>query len=145
VIPEAMDKKLTPEAAAGQRVAQLRKHLGWSQDRLAEQMTKRGFPWKQSTVTKTETAGRPIRVNEFVDLAEIFGVETTDLLYGPDPDSQSGRLLRDTLSALRRMNAAKVVKAQADLEYHEASAEYERVERRFNETQRARQENPDHD
>ena len=33
-----------------------------------------GYQWSQATVTRLESASRPIRVNELADLARLFGV-----------------------------------------------------------------------
>ena len=58
----------------------LRVQRGWPQARLAEEMVRRGYPWIQTTVAKTEAAQRPIRVNELAALADVFDVGMSVLL-----------------------------------------------------------------
>jgi transcriptional regulator with XRE-family HTH domain len=71
----------TPEQLAGEEVRRLRKGRGWSQDDVARRMSAAGFTtWHQSTVGRTETAERPLRLNESVALAGLFGVSLTRLL-----------------------------------------------------------------
>lgn len=68
------------EAVLGERVRELRRARGWSQDELARRMRSAGFSWLQSTVAKTEAADRPIRVDEAASLATILGVDIADLI-----------------------------------------------------------------
>jgi hypothetical protein len=42
-----------------------------------------GHSWHQTTVVKTEVAGRPLRLNEVTDLAGVLGVEVGYLLTPP--------------------------------------------------------------
>ena len=42
-----------------------------------------GHSWHQTTVVKTEAAGRPLRLNEVTDLADVLGVEVSYLLGPP--------------------------------------------------------------
>jgi hypothetical protein len=46
-----------------------------SQASLADDMTDRGFPWHQQTVTKVENGKRRAEWDEVVALAEIFSVQ----------------------------------------------------------------------
>lgn len=75
-----MKEETTPEAVVGRRVKALREARGWSQQELAMRMADTGFSWRQTTVAKTEGADRPIRVNELVHLAAIFGSTVCGLL-----------------------------------------------------------------
>jgi transcriptional regulator with XRE-family HTH domain len=71
----------TPEELAAREVRSLRKGRGWSQEELARRMSAAGFAsWHQSTVGRTETGDRPLRLNEAVALSELFGVSLTRLL-----------------------------------------------------------------
>ena len=70
----------TAERRFGALVIDLRKRRGWSQEELAGHMTSAGFAWNQQTVTKTETARRPIRLNEVEGLARVFGVPIAALV-----------------------------------------------------------------
>lgn len=70
-----------PEEIVGEEVRHLRKARGWSQEELARRMVGAGFgTWHQSTVGRTETADRPLRLNEAVALAELFGTSLTGLM-----------------------------------------------------------------
>jgi prephenate dehydrogenase len=50
-----------------------------SQEAVAEEMRRLGHSWHQTTVAKTEVAGRPLRLNELTDLARILGVRASHL------------------------------------------------------------------
>jgi hypothetical protein len=39
-----------------------------------------GYKWNQSTITRIESASRPLRVNELADLALLFGVPFSQFL-----------------------------------------------------------------
>jgi transcriptional regulator with XRE-family HTH domain len=80
VIP--MGDTQTPEQQAGARIKDRRVELGLSQEAVAEEMRRLGHPWHQTTVVKTEAAGRPLRVNEVTDLAAVLGVSVWELM-GP--------------------------------------------------------------
>jgi transcriptional regulator with XRE-family HTH domain len=71
----------TPEAMVGQELRRLRMERGWSQEEVARRMAAYGYDsWRQSTVGRTETAQRPLRLNEAVHLAALFGVPIMQLL-----------------------------------------------------------------
>jgi transcriptional regulator with XRE-family HTH domain len=84
--------KQTPEQQAGTRIKDRRVELGLSQGAVAEEMRRLGHPWHQTTVVKTEAAGRPLRVNEVTDLAAVLGVSVWELM-GP-PQYPSPELLQ---------------------------------------------------
>jgi transcriptional regulator with XRE-family HTH domain len=69
-----------PEVLAGHQLRQLRLAHGWSQQEVANRMNAFGFNWQQSTVGKTETAQRPLRVNELTALAAVFDVGIGNVL-----------------------------------------------------------------
>jgi transcriptional regulator with XRE-family HTH domain len=77
----------TAEMALGLRLRRLRDARGMSQEQLARLMSVHGHPWHQTTVAKTEAGARPIRVNEVIDLARVFGLKPGDLLdtLSPSP------------------------------------------------------------
>lgn len=62
------------EEVLARRVRAYRQSKGWSQDDLAREMNELGFQWTQSIATRTESATRPIRVDEAAALATLFGV-----------------------------------------------------------------------
>jgi len=68
------------EQLADQELKRLRNERGWSQEEVARRMTASGYDWHQTTVGRTESAARPLRVNEAVVLAAIFEVPITQLL-----------------------------------------------------------------
>ena len=70
----------TPEQIVGHQVRLLRQGRGWSQQEVAEKMRAYGYKWSQATVTRLESATRPIRVNELADLAMLFDVPVTQFL-----------------------------------------------------------------
>ena len=77
--PRAADYQ-DPEVTAGKRLRELRINREWSQRRVADEMAKYGYEWRQSTVGKIEAAARPLRFREAVDLAALFGVNLSTLL-----------------------------------------------------------------
>lgn len=70
----------SPEELAGRELLRLRKERDWSQEEVARRMSAHGFTWHQTTVGRTESAARPLRVNEAVALAVIFEVPVSQLL-----------------------------------------------------------------
>ena len=87
----------TPEQLVGRQVRLLRQGRGWSQQEVAEKMQAYGYQWSQATVTRLESASRPIRINELADLARLFGVPATQFL-----DSRARDFAWDDLDALER-------------------------------------------
>ena len=87
----------TPEQLVGRQVRLLRRGRGWSQQEVAEKMQAYGYQWSQATVTRLESASRPIRVNELADLARLFEVPATQFL-----DSRARDFAWDDLDALER-------------------------------------------
>jgi len=63
-----------PEALAGQRLHEFRKERGWSQQEVADRMAAYGYSWHQTTIAKLEAGVRPLRINELVNLALLFGM-----------------------------------------------------------------------
>lgn len=68
------------EERFGQRVRELRTGRGWSQEKLAEEMTVRGFQLHQTQVGKIESGARPVHLGEVHMLADVLGVALTDLI-----------------------------------------------------------------
>jgi transcriptional regulator with XRE-family HTH domain len=91
------------EQQLGRRLQRFRAERDWSQERLADAMTAAGIPWNQQTVTRTETARRPIRINEAATLARVLGVPLAALV---DPG----------VSASTAEQAAAVDRAMLELE-----------------------------
>jgi transcriptional regulator with XRE-family HTH domain len=74
-----VENKETPERQAGAKIKARRMELGMSQEQLSDEMRRLGHSWHQTTVVKTEAAGRPLRLNELTDLARILGVRASHL------------------------------------------------------------------
>ena len=79
-----MENIETPERQAGTKIKNRRMELGMSQEALADEMRRLGHSWHQTTVAKTEIAGRPLRLNELTDLARILGVRASHLATETD-------------------------------------------------------------
>jgi transcriptional regulator with XRE-family HTH domain len=71
------------EKRAGIQLRELRKARGWPLREVARRMESYGYHWHQTVVAKIETGQRPLRLNEALDLAALFGVSVTDLLVPP--------------------------------------------------------------
>jgi transcriptional regulator with XRE-family HTH domain len=69
----------------GERVRERRNEKGWSQEKLAKEMTALGFSWNQTTAAKTERAARPVNADEMFALATLFGVAVDELMRPPPP------------------------------------------------------------
>jgi transcriptional regulator with XRE-family HTH domain len=78
-----VEDKQTPEQIAGERIREIRIARHMTQSALANAMNALGHSWHQTTVVKTEVAGRPLRLNEVTDLAGVLGVEIGHLLTPP--------------------------------------------------------------
>lgn len=58
--------------ALGGRLRTARMAMGLSQGAVAKTMSDRGFPWRQTTVAKSEGADRPVLFSEVAALAQIY-------------------------------------------------------------------------
>jgi transcriptional regulator with XRE-family HTH domain len=115
-----VEDKQTPEQVAGERIREIRIARHLTQSALATAMNALGHSWHQTTVVKTEVAGRPLRLNEVTDLAGILGVEVSYLLTPP----LTGLLAvsQDLRELLRLAEIAK----QLDAEVTELQREFSR-------------------
>lgn len=68
------------ELAIGRRARELREHRRFSQQHVAAAMTVKGHRWHQTTVAKTETGERPLRLSEARALSQLLHVQLGDLL-----------------------------------------------------------------
>ena len=84
----AAENMPTPEQLVARQVRLLRQGRGWSQQEVAEKMRAYGYQWSQATVTRLESASRPIRLNELADLAILFSVPVAQFLESRDLDFQ---------------------------------------------------------
>ncbi len=104
----------TPEQLVARQVRLLRQGRGWSQQEVAEKMRAYGYQWSQATVTRLESASRPIRLNELADLAILFSVPVTQFLESRDLDFQWDDLeaLESEIASLTKER--DVLKAELD-------------------------------
>jgi transcriptional regulator with XRE-family HTH domain len=128
----------TPEQLAGRLLASLRKERGWSQAEVARRMRPYGYSWVQSTVGRIESGERPLRLNELVHVAAMFGVSPLQLLV---PNVTPARLEEDIRASEdgRSQVAKQLAEAKAELDNasaHRAGAE-ERYQRLMRELERA--------
>jgi transcriptional regulator with XRE-family HTH domain len=131
--PPQLGRIATPEEIAGRKMYSLRRDRGWSQAETARRMDPYGYSWVQSTVGRIEAGKRPLRLNEVVHVAALFGVSPIELLV---PNTTPARLSDDIRKSEkgRRFTASQLVEAKAELEkataYHsDAEARYQRLER----------------
>jgi transcriptional regulator with XRE-family HTH domain len=73
------------EKVIAQKIRQLRIERGWSQEDLAERMTRYGWPMHQTTIAKLEAGKRPIRAGEVFALTLVFGLPPLALWHLPVP------------------------------------------------------------
>jgi len=77
----------TPEQQVARYLRLLRQGHGWSQQDVAEKMKPYGYQWSQATVTRLESASRPIRINELTALAALYNIPVQQLLEIQIPGS----------------------------------------------------------
>jgi transcriptional regulator with XRE-family HTH domain len=66
------DRRGSPDERLGANLRALREEKGMSQSALAAEMTERGHPWHQQTVTRVEAGRQSVRFGELEQLAEIL-------------------------------------------------------------------------
>jgi UDP-N-acetylglucosamine 1-carboxyvinyltransferase len=66
----------------GRRVAEIRRHLGWTQEQLAERLGRHSVQW----ISKIEGGGVNLTLHTMVKLARVLDVEVADLLVPPAPE-----------------------------------------------------------
>ncbi len=86
-----------------------------------------GYDWHQVMIGRIEAAQRPLRLNEAVDLAALFGVSLDLLLTSVQRDLDANKLRAEivrTEGALARSNEALAVAArrQGEAEHHHERA-----------------------
>lgn len=79
---------MTHEDNVAERIAWEMHQRGWSQERLAKEMTKVGHPFHQTSISKivnpADGKRRSISVDDALGFAKVFGVPVTDLLLPLD-------------------------------------------------------------
>lgn len=102
------------ETVIAMKIKQLRQERGWSQDDLAERMTKLGFSMHQTTIAKLEAGRRPIRVAETFALAAAFSLDPMALWYLPVKEEP--RTFASMREDLKKVDDA-IAEAEAGMEY----------------------------
>lgn len=120
----------TPELTEERFAANLRavrEAAGMSQGRLAEEMTARGWPWHQQTVTRVENGRRMVRLGEAKAVAEIL--ETSlDRLTQPTGEMRVIELLSEWTHQARtawlaiKESTVRLLNAKGNLRSHPAVA-----------------------
>lgn len=85
---------MTPEQRFGQTVRQSRLALGMSQERLADEIGKRGVRVHQTVIHKVENGIRAIRLNEAVAIADVLHITLSGLLQNQADEAQVDRMAR---------------------------------------------------
>jgi FtsZ-interacting cell division protein YlmF len=111
VAPDDEAPELTEQRfAANLRV--IREERGVSQGRLAEEMTARGWPWRQQTVTRVETGRRMVRLGEAKAVAEILETSLDMLTMRTD----EARTIEYLAGLIRKVKASYCLIASATTE-----------------------------
>jgi transcriptional regulator with XRE-family HTH domain len=77
--PEAETPPEQSERRFAANLRTFREDKGVSQVKLAHEMTARGWPWRQQTVTRVESGQRMVRLGEALAIAEILGTSVNML------------------------------------------------------------------
>lgn len=97
---------LMSEHNLARRIAWEMNQRGWSQERMAKEMTDAGFPLHQSSVSKIvnpkDGKRRAISVDDAIGFAKVFGVTVEDLLIPLEAVLDSR--IRDTLIRLEKIH-----------------------------------------
>lgn len=100
-------------AAFTQWLRTVRAEAGLSQQKLADTLRAGGLSnFHQTTVAKIERGERPLRLDEAVAIAELFGT-TLDAALGLKPGSENSLAARDLA---RRTSVLTTIRAAIDLE-----------------------------
>ena len=108
---------MDPDAAVGQRVAELRKQKALRQDEFLALLAARGVDWTQTTLSRVEGGKRALKATEAFAVADALGVEVSQLnpaAGGLYYEIQSHRLkYREATAAARRaIGSARRVRAE---------------------------------
>jgi transcriptional regulator with XRE-family HTH domain len=125
--PNEEEDALTPEGLAGEQLRRLRLARGWSQEEVARRMAAFDVDWHQTTVGRTETAQRPLRLNEAFALAALFRVGLSTLIGPPrvDPATLGDDELKLKYGeAAGQMEALGEARAEAEKKLEQAAADH---------------------
>jgi transcriptional regulator with XRE-family HTH domain len=101
------------EGLLAKRIADERNARDWTQQRLADELTKRGVPSRWSAISKIEIGSRPVHARELSALADIFDM-SIDVLVGQPPTGGDMEWLRRSLTRAA-VSVARTTAESADL------------------------------
>jgi transcriptional regulator with XRE-family HTH domain len=80
---------MSAEQIFGQQMRRLRKARGMSQLDLCRALTRSGVPPHQTTISKIESADRPLRLDEAAEIAAALGTDLNSMVgnIGAEPDA----------------------------------------------------------
>lgn len=92
------------EMTVGERIQQLRKAAGLSQEQLAEQLDV-----SRQSVSKWELNDAAPEISKIIALSELFGISTDELLKGAEsiPAAAGEKESIESIAAIARLNAAE--------------------------------------
>lgn len=108
----------------GQRVRQLRKAAGLTQQQLADRLSQWGRSYHQTTVAKLEAGTRPTTLEELIPLSVALGVSQREFFEDPSPEDMAEREIREAEQRVDDVQAelAKLREQEAALEQRLAGA-----------------------
>src|SRR4051812_23581403 len=80
-------KSPAPEEVFADRLAEVRKAKGWSQERLADRVSEAGHKMHQTTIAKIEGKRRSVGLAELMAFAWALEVSPVALMLPRDPDA----------------------------------------------------------
>lgn len=134
--PTAKDGgEVDPEKMLGKLLRSVRESRGRSQQDVARAMSARGFSWLQTTVAKTEAGQRPFRVNEFISLCAVLGMDASEVISSAQSGVDARSLERSAKIRARRMDVLRAESAlqAAREEVARAKDTLQRMQRRLGE------------
>lgn len=113
------------ERTIGRNMRRIREALNLTQQEVADRMVKNGLRFHQTQIAKMERGERPIRVNEWIAIAEALGVTTEALMqHGPNTDDR----LFEAKLVYERM---RIIVDNLGQQLHEIGVEYEQALKDF--------------
>lgn len=132
-----------PDEVFRVQVRQRRTALGWSQQRLTDELVKLGYPWHQTTVAKVEAGQRRLSLGEATALARVLGGSLAEMASESVADMDARiRDLRhqERLLMERKLEDVDEQLSAAHQHAFEANLSMTAARRRLDEAQRAADE-----
>ncbi len=80
------------------RLGAIRRGRGWTQQQLADEMARVGFPINRATIAKIEAGKRPMEVSELVAFATAFDVSPASLFLPLGEGKEIQLVIADTVA-----------------------------------------------